>query len=43
MFQQQIDLKEFSEKLVTKVMYNSSVSSSENNVIITLKGASDDE
>ena len=43
MFQQQIDVKEFSEKLVTKVMYNSSVSSSENNVIITLKGASDDE
>ena len=43
MFQQQIDVKEFSEKLVTKVMYSSSVSSSENNVIITLKGASDDE
>ena len=43
MFQQQIDVKEFSEKLVTKVMYNSSVSSSENNVIITLKGASNDE
>lgn len=43
MFQQQIDVKEFCEKLVTKVMYNSSVSSSENNVIITLKGASDDE
>ncbi len=43
MFQQQIDVKEFSEKLVTKVMYNSEVSSSENNVIITLKGASEDE
>ena len=43
MFQQQIDVKEFSEKLVTKVMYNSAVSSSENNVIITLKGASEDE
>ena len=43
MFQQQIDVKEFSEKLVTKVMYNSSVSSSENNVIITLKGVSKDE
>ncbi len=43
MFQQQIDVKEFSEKLVTKVMYNSAVSSSENNVIITLKGASKDE
>ena len=43
MFQQQINVKEFSEKLVTKVMYNSAVSSSENNVIITLKGASKDE
>ncbi len=43
MFQQRIDVKEFSEKLVTKVMYNSAVSSSENNVIITLKGASEDE
>lgn len=43
MFQQQIDVKEFSEKLVTKVMYNSAVSSSENNVIITLEGASEDE
>ena len=43
MFQQQIDVKEFSEKLVTKVMYNSAVSSSEDNVIITLKGASQDE
>lgn len=43
MFQQQIDVKEFSEKLVTKVMYNSAVSSAENNVIITLKGASDNE
>jgi len=43
MFQQQIDVKEFSEKLVTKVMYNSAVSSSENNVIITLKGASEDD
>ena len=43
MFQQQIDVKEFSERLVTKVMYNSAVSSSENNVIITLKGVSKDE
>lgn len=43
MFQQQIDVKEFSEKLVTKVMYNSAVSCSENNVIITLEGASEDE
>ena len=43
MFQQQIDVKEFSEKLATKIMYNSTVSSSENNVIITLKGASEDE
>ena len=43
MFQQQIDVKEFSERLVTKVMYNSAVSSSENNVIITLEGASEDE
>ena len=43
MFQQQIDVKEFSEKLVTKVMYNSAVSSVENNVIITLKGGSDNE
>ena len=43
MFQQQIDVKEFSEKIVTKVMYNSAVSSSENNVIITLEGASENE
>lgn len=43
MFQQQIDVKEFSEKIVTKVMYNSSVTSSETNVIITLKGVSNDE
>ena len=43
MFQQQIDVKEFSEKLVTKVMYNSTVSSAETNVIITLKGVSNNE
>ena len=43
MFQQQIDVKEFSERIVTKVMYNSSVTSSETNVIITLKGVFNDE
>ena len=43
MFQQQIDVKEFSERIVTKVMYNSSVTSSESNVIITLKGVFNDE
>lgn len=43
MFQQQIDVKEFSEKLVTKVMYNSTVSFAETNVIITLKGVSNNE
>ena len=43
MFQQQIDVKEFSDRIVTKVMYNSSVTSSETNVIITLKGVFNDE
>lgn len=43
MFQQQIDVKEFSKRIVTKVMYNSSVTSSETNVIITLKGVFNDE
>ena len=38
MFQQQVDVKDFSEKLVTKVMYNSSVSSLDNDITITLKG-----
>ena len=43
MFQKQIDAKYFSEKLASKVMYNSTVSSYENNVIITLKGANENE
>ena len=38
MFKQGIDVKEFSENLVKKVMYDSEISSKECDVIITLKG-----
>ena len=38
MFKQNIDVKEFSEALVKKVMYDSEVSSEDNKVSITLEG-----
>ena len=38
MFKQGIDVKEFSDNLVKKVMYDSEISSKECDVIITLKG-----
>ena len=38
MFKQNIDVKEFSEALVRKVMYDSEVSSEDNKVSITLEG-----
>ena len=38
MFKQGIDVKEFSESLVKKVMYNSEISSKENDITIVLKG-----
>lgn len=38
MFKQGIDVKEFSESLVKKVMYDSEISSKENDITIVLKG-----
>ena len=38
MFKQGIDVKEFSESLVKKVMYDSEISSKENDITIDLKG-----
>jgi hypothetical protein len=37
MFKQGIDVKEFSEALVKKVMYDSEISSKENDITIVLK------
>ncbi len=41
MFQQNIDVKEFNEKLLNKVLYSSSVSSRDDEVTISLKGTGD--
>lgn len=38
MFKQGIDVKEFSDSLVKKVMYDSEISSKENDITIVLKG-----
>ena len=38
MFKQGIDVKEFSESLIKNVMYNSEISSKENDITIVLKG-----
>lgn len=38
MFQQGIDTKNFSNELITKVLYNSEVASNQNNVSISIKG-----
>lgn len=39
MFRQGIDVKEFSDSLVKKVMYDSEISSNENDITIVLKGS----
>jgi len=38
MFRQSIDVKEFSDTLVKKVLYDSSISSKESDITIALKG-----
>ena len=38
MYQEGIDVKEFSDKLIKKVMYSSSVTEDSKNYIITLNG-----
>jgi type I restriction enzyme M protein len=38
MFKQGIDVKEFSDSLVKKVMYDSKISSKESDITIVLKG-----
>ena len=38
MYKNQIDVKEFSDKLLSKVMYSSEITSKDDNVTITIKG-----
>ena len=38
MFKQGIDVKEFSDSLVKKVLYDSEISSKNNNVVISISG-----
>ena len=43
MYQKGIDVKEFSDKLIGKVMYSSSVAEDGEDYVITLKGDNKDE
>ena len=43
MYQEGIDVKEFSDKLIKKVMYSSCVAEDGEDYVITLKGDNNDE
>lgn len=42
MFKNKIDVKEFSDKLINKTLYNSEILKEDNNIVIKIKDAEDE-